>query len=128
MSGVQRVTAPAAPVPPGPFSHASVHNGLVWISGQVGFSPVDGLLVQGGITAECRQTLSNIRAIAEAAGTSLAHAVKVMVYLRTMDDFAAMNEVYQEFFTPPYPARATVQSDLQVAIEIDAVVAVSPTS
>jgi 2-iminobutanoate/2-iminopropanoate deaminase len=66
-------------------------------------------------------TFRNLAAVAEAAGGSLADTVRVGVYLRDMDDFAAMNTVYAEFFTDPYPARTTIQSSIKISIEVDAV-------
>ena len=70
---------------------------------------------------QVRQMLRNPAAVAGAAGGSLANAVRVGVYLKDMDDFETMNEVYGEFFGEPYPARTTIQSDMEIAVEIDAV-------
>ena len=75
----------------------------------MGIIPASGDLAPGGIDAETRQALENIRAILLAAGTSMSHVVKTTVFLRDMSDFARMNAIYADFFTPPFPARSTIQ-------------------
>ncbi len=77
----------------------------------------------GGIQAEARQALNNIRAIVEGCGGSLANAVKVQLFLRDMSDFAAVNEVWAEFFPEPRPARTTIQSNIAYSLAVDVVVA-----
>ncbi|HVA86608.1 MAG TPA: Rid family hydrolase [Candidatus Saccharimonadales bacterium] len=111
--------------PRGPYSPAVVAAGpLLFVSSQGPLDPVTGAVVPGGISAEARQALTNVRAIVEGCGGSLADAVKVTVFLRDLADFAAMNEVYAEFFPEPRPARTTVQSNLAFSLAIDAIVAV----
>ena len=117
---MESIHADAAPPKAGPYSHAIRTGNLVFLAGQGPFDPATGTIPD---TAEdqARQTFRNLAAVAEAAGTSLANAVRVGVYLRTMDDFAAMNRVYTEFFTEPYPVRTTIQSDMSIPVEADAV-------
>lgn len=112
--------AAAAPPKAGPYSHAVQTGNIVFLAGQGPFDPAGGPVPES-FEEQARLTFSNLATVAEAAGGSLADAVRVGVYLRTMDDFAAMNAIYAEFFTEPYPARTTIQSNLNISIEIDAV-------
>ncbi|MCQ2245084.1 MAG: RidA family protein [Bacteroidaceae bacterium] len=105
MKAIHTEKAPAAI---GPYSQAIEVNGFVYASGQIPVDPATGEFAQGGIKEQTRQSLTNAKNILEAAGTDLAHVVKTTVYLNSMDDFAAMNEVYAEFFQQPYPARSAV--------------------
>lgn len=97
-----------APAAIGPYSQAIEANGMVFASGQIPIDPATGQFVEGGIKEQTRQSLTNAKAILEEAGTSLSKVVKTTVYLSDMANFAAMNEVYAEFFTQPYPARSAV--------------------
>ena len=113
-----------APAAIGPYSQGVKANGFVFTAGQGGVDPATGKIVEGGIEAQTRQTLTNIQAILEAAGTSLANVVKVTVFLHDINDFAAMNGVYKEFFSSAPPARTTVAAKdlpLGVLVEIDVV-------
>jgi reactive intermediate/imine deaminase len=113
-----------APPPGGPYSQAIVAGHLVFLAGQGPFAP-DGEKVTGSFEDEARQTFANLAAVAEAAGGSLADAVRVGVYLRDMKNFEVMNAVYREFVPEPHPARTTIQSDLPgFEIEVDAVLLV----
>lgn len=95
-----------APAAIGPYSQAvDSGHGLVFVSGQLPIDPATGAFPEGGVKEQTRQSLLNTRAILEAAGLSLASVVKTTVFLADMGDFAAMNEVYAEFFTAPFPAR-----------------------
>jgi 2-iminobutanoate/2-iminopropanoate deaminase len=123
VSSLQHVVATDGPPPVGPFSHAVIAQGLVFISGQVGFMPVTGQLVGEEFHTQCRRTFDNLALIAEAAGTDLTRTVRVGIYLKRMSDFAELNSIYMDYFSSPYPARTTVPSDLSVLIEADAVVA-----
>lgn len=96
----------AAPI--GPYSQAIRANGLIFVAGEKGLDPATGKIVEGGIGAETRQTLENIRKILEAAGSSLSRAVATTVYLTNIDDFAEMNTVYAEYFVSNPPGRTTV--------------------
>jgi len=115
----------SAPAAVGPYSHAASAAGLVFASGQLGLNPATMKLVDGGVEAQARQALENLNAVALAAGTELAKAVKVNVYLLDMADFAAVNSVYSEFFPgeePPARAAVAVAAlPLGGLIEVDAV-------
>lgn len=114
----------SAPAAIGPYSQAIVVNGLVYTSGQTPLVPGTKSLVEGDIQAQTRQVLDNVKAILEAAGTSMAKVVKTTVYLQSMSDFAAMNEVYASYFGDKPPARTTVAVaglPLGAHVEIEAV-------
>lgn len=116
------ISTAAAPAAIGPYSQAIRTGNLVFVSGQIPLDPASGQLVEGDIRAQTRQVLGNLSAILEATASTLAKAVKTTVYLRDLADFAAMNEVYAEFFDNAPPARATVQVTRlprDVAVEID---------
>ena len=98
-----------APAAIGPYSQAIQIGQLLFTSGQVPIDPETGALVEGGIQEQARQSLNNIKAILNAAGTNMGAVVKTTVFLQDMNDFAAMNEVYAQFFQEPYPARSAVQ-------------------
>ena len=115
------INAEAAPPQAGPYSHAVRTGNLVFLSGQGPFDPVTGAIPER-FEDQVRQTLNNLAAVAEAAGGTLARSVRVGVYLQQMENFAAMNAVYEEFFPEPYPARTTVQSAMRIEVEIDAVI------
>ncbi len=120
------VQTDAAPAPVGPYSQGiRVCGGLIFTAGQVGLDPKTGQLAGEDIVSQTRQALLNLQAVLSAAGTSLANVVKTTVFLADMNDFAAMNGVYQEFFaTPPAPARSCVQVarlPLNALVEIEAV-------
>ena len=111
-----------APAAAGPYSQAITFGNLVVASGQIGQRP-DGTLVEGDVTVQARQVLDNLKAVLSAAGSGLNRVVKTTVFLKDMDDFAAMNAVYAEYFGEPYPARSTVQvaklpRDVRVEIEV----------
>ena len=98
-----------APAAIGPYSQAIQIGQLLFTSGQIPIDPETGALVEGGIQEQARQSLNNIKAILNAAGTNMGAVVKTTVFLQDMNDFAAMNEVYAQFFQEPYPARSAVQ-------------------
>ncbi|HWQ14402.1 MAG TPA: RidA family protein [Roseiflexaceae bacterium] len=117
------VSTTSAPQAIGPYSQAVVAGGLVFCSGQIPLTP-EGAPVEGDIAAQTRQVLTNLAGLLEAAGSSLAHVVKTTVFLADMNDFAAMNQVYAEFFPSAPPARSTVQAarlPRDVRVEIEAV-------
>ena len=97
-----------APKALGPYSQAIEAGGMVFASGQVPIDPATDQFVEGGIKEQTRQSLINAQNILREAGTDLHHVVKTTVFLSDMDNFAAMNEVYAEFFQQPYPARSAV--------------------
>lgn len=104
------ITSDKCPRAIGPYSMAVQSGPMVFASGQLGLNPATGELVPGGVEAETRQALQNLSRLLEAAGSSLAHAVKTTVFLREMDDFPRMNAVYAEFFPQDPPARSTIQA------------------
>jgi 2-iminobutanoate/2-iminopropanoate deaminase len=109
-----------APKAIGPYSQAIKANGFVFTAGQVGINPATGQLVEGGIAEQTRQVLTNLSSVLEAAGTSLANAVKTTVFLRAMSDFQAMNKVYTEFFPANPPARSTIgDHDLPLGAQVE---------
>ena len=106
MNAIQTGMAPAAI---GPYRQAIDSGaGIVFVSGQLPIVPATGAFPEGGIKEQTRQSLANAKAILEAAGLGLGNVVKTTVFLADMGDFAAMNEVYAEFFTAPFPARSAV--------------------
>lgn len=121
---LEPVSSPDAPTPAGTYSPGIVSGGLLFVAGQGPFD-TSGALVGETFADQLRKTFQNVQAIAEAAGTSLDHAVRIGVYLHRMEDWAELNELSKEFLTEPYPARTTIQADLSgFLIEVDAVIAV----
>jgi 2-iminobutanoate/2-iminopropanoate deaminase len=108
----------------GPYSQAIKANGLVFVSGQISLDPGTQQLIGGDVAAQTERVLQNITGILRAAGSSLAQVVKTTVFLKNMDDFAAMNEVYGRYFQADPPARSTVEVSRlpkDVLVEIDVV-------
>lgn len=105
MKTIQTTKAPAAI---GPYSQAVEANGFVFASGQLGINPATGEFVEGDVQAQTRQALTNARAIMNEAGLDLNNVIKTTVFLSDMANFAAMNEIYAEFFSEPYPVRSAV--------------------
>ncbi len=122
----QIVRTDQAPAALGPYSQGVVANGLIFTAGQIPLIPGTRTIAEGGIQGQTRQVLNNLKAIVEAAGSSLDKAVKATVYLKDVQDFAAMNEVYATFFTGDNPpARSTLQAVLphpDALVEIDLIV------
>ena len=106
---VVRTEKAPAPFQGAPYSQGIVAGDLVFVSGQLGIDPQEGNVVAGGIVEQTEQTMKNLAAVLEEAGSSLANAVMVSIFLVDLGDFQAMNEVYARHLTEPYPARATVQ-------------------
>jgi 2-iminobutanoate/2-iminopropanoate deaminase len=124
---MKTVTTENAPKAIGPYSQAVVHNGLAYLSGQIPLDPATGQLVQGDIAVQTERVLENMRAVLEAAGSSLEKVLKTTVFLLEMSDFSRFNEVYARYFPANPPARSTVQAarlPRDVAIEIDCIAAV----
>ena len=103
MKAIATQNAPAAI---GPYSQAIEANGTVYVSGQLGIDPATGNFAEGGAVAQARQSLTNISNILKEAGLSMKNVVKVTVLLADINDFAAVNEVYKDFFEAPVPARS----------------------
>lgn len=122
---MKEVRVDDAPSPIGPYSQAIVHGDLVFCSGQLGLDPATGVLAVGAVQ-QSRQALKNLEAVLKGAGSSLQKALKVTVYLTDLSCFSEMNEVYAQFFVPPYPARTAIQVSALpkgAAVEIDVVAA-----
>ncbi len=102
---MKQISTNNAPAAIGPYSQAIEHAGTIYISGQLPIDPATGAFPEGGIEAQTRQSLQNIRSILEEAGSGMDKVVKTTVFLADMGDFTAMNGVYAEFFSAPYPAR-----------------------
>ena len=102
------ISTTKAPAAIGPYSQAIKVGNLVFTSGQIPIDPATGNFVEGGIKEQTRQSLTNVKAILEEAGLTMANVVKTTVFMADMADFADMNAVYAEFFAEPYPARSAV--------------------
>jgi 2-iminobutanoate/2-iminopropanoate deaminase len=122
---IERIFTPGAPAPRGPYSPAVRAGDFIYVSGQVPLDPISGQTVSGDVKAETRRVLENIKLNLEGCGASMADVVKCQVFLSDIKDFAAMNEVYSEFFGDSKPARTTIGvAALPMAgakIEIDAI-------
>ena len=120
-----------APQAIGPYSQAVRTESMVYTAGQIGLDPATMEIVDGGIEAETRQVLNNLKQVLEAANSGLNYVVKTTVFLRDMGDFPKMNAVYAEFFSENPPARSTVAVATlpkNVAVEIEAVALTAPTN
>ncbi len=111
------------PKPIGPYSQAIRTNGILYVSGQVALDPKTGEMAGGDIRQQTERVLENVKGILEAAGLNMHHVVKTTVFLKDMNEFAAMNEVYAKYFASAAPARSTVQvsrlpKDALVEIEV----------
>jgi 2-iminobutanoate/2-iminopropanoate deaminase len=102
------ISTKKAPAAIGPYSQAIQVGNLVYTSGQIPIDPATGTFVEGGIIEQTRQSLTNVKAILEEAGLTMANVIKTTVFMADMNDFADMNSVYAEFFKEPYPARSAV--------------------
>ena len=117
------VSSPDAPKAIGPYSQAVRAGQLLFVSGQVPLDPATGQIVDGDIAAQTRRVFDNLGAVLTAGGRSFADVVRTTVFLADMNDFAAVNEIYGQYFSEPYPARATVQvarlpKDARVEIDL----------
>lgn len=118
------ITTDDGPKAIGPYSQAIKANGFVFVSGQVSLDPATQQLIEGEVAAQTERVLQNLSGILQAAGSSLDQVVKSGVFLKSMSDFAAMNEVYARFFTKAQPARSTVEVSRlpkDVLVEIDVI-------
>jgi 2-iminobutanoate/2-iminopropanoate deaminase len=117
------ISSAEAPAAVGPYSQAISVGNFVFCAGQIPLDPATGNLVEGDVTAQTRRVLENLKAVLAAAGVTLSDVVKSTVFLQDMNDFAAMNAVYAEYFAAPFPARSTIQvarlpKDARVEIEV----------
>ncbi len=121
---LERVSTDNAPNAIGPYSQGIKANGFVFCSGQISFNPATEELVTGSITDQTKQSLSNLKGVIEAAGSSMDKVVKCTVFLKNMDDFSEMNAEYAKWFSDPPPARAAVEVarlPMDVDVEIEAI-------
>ena len=98
-----------APKPIGPYSQAVAENGLVFVSGQIAIDPQTGELIEGNVIEEAHQVMNNLKAVLEAAGSSLEKVLKVSVFVANMDFFTSVNKAFEEYFKKEFPARETVE-------------------
>jgi 2-iminobutanoate/2-iminopropanoate deaminase len=127
--GKKIVSTDKAPKAIGPYSQAIRTEGLIFTAGQIGLNPATMELVEGGVEAQTRQALMNLKNVLESADSGLNYVVKTSVFLKSMGDFAAMNAVYTEFFPENPPARTTVavaELPKSSLVEIDCVALISP--
>lgn len=121
------ISTETAPKAIGPYSQAVLHNGLVFLSGQIPLDPATNQLITGDIAAQTERVLENIKAVLEASGSSLERVLKTTVFLTDMRNFPKMNEVYSRYFSENAPARSTVEAarlPRDVQVEIDAIASV----
>ncbi|RQU47866.1 RidA family protein [Burkholderia cenocepacia] len=124
---MKKIQTPEAPAAIGPYSQAIADNGFLFVSGQIPLDPKTGDVVGTSAAQQIEQCLKNMSAIAKAAGTSLRKTVKTTVLLTDLGEFAAVNDVYSQFFTEPFPARACYQVvalPKGVRVEVEAVISV----
>jgi 2-iminobutanoate/2-iminopropanoate deaminase len=117
------VSSPDAPAAIGPYSPAIRAGQLLFISGQVPIDPATGQMIEGDVTTQTRRVLDNVGALLLAADRSFADVVRTTIFLADMNDFASVNAIYAQYFSEPYPARATVQvarlpKDARVEIDV----------
>jgi 2-iminobutanoate/2-iminopropanoate deaminase len=118
------INTTGAPTAIGPYSQALENNQMVFCSGQIGLDPNTGALVAGGIEAETRRVLENLRAVLAEAGLYFRDIVKTTIFLADLADFDVVNRIYGEHFEEPYPARSTVQAGAlprKARVEIEAI-------
>ena len=115
-----------APKAIGPYSQAVAYNGVLYCSGQIPLDPATGVLVEGDVSVQTERVLENLKAVLEAAGSSLEKVLKTTVFIKDMNEFAKINEIYARYFGASLPARATVEVarlPRDVRVEIEAIAA-----
>lgn len=120
---MKEIVTDKAPKAIGPYSQAVVLGNMVFTSGQIPVNPQTGE-IPDGVDAQARQVFENIKNLLEASGTSIGNVVKTTVFIQNMEDFAVINKIYEEYFTPPYPARSCVEASKLpkgVLIEVEAI-------
>ncbi|TFG95294.1 MAG: RidA family protein [Calditrichales bacterium] len=122
------ITSKSAPEPIGPYSQAVQWNDLIFTSGQIAIDPQTGALVQGGVAEQTRQVIANLSQVLMAAGASLESVIKTTIFLKDINDFAQVNQIYAESFGRTLPARSTVEVSAlpkNALVEIDCIATVS---
>lgn len=129
MAAKEAISSPTAAPAIGPYSPAIRTGNLLFLSGQIPLDPATGQLVEGDIRAQTTRVLENIGELLKAGGADFASVVRTTIFLADLGDFAVVNEIYATYFTPPFPARATVQVarlPRDVRVEIDAIAVLNP--
>ena len=121
------ISTPKAPAAIGPYSQAVLVNGMLFTSGVIPIDPEKNTLVEGDVTVQARQAIGNLKNLIEASGSSMDKVVKTTVFIKDMNDFGKINDIYKEFFTSDFPARSCVEVarlPKDVLIEIEAIAVV----
>ncbi len=121
------ISTPKAPAAIGPYSQAVLVNGMLFTSGVIPIDPETNTLVEGGVTVQARQAIGNLKNLIEASGSSMDKVVKTTVFIKDMNDFGKINDIYKDFFTSDFPARSCVEVarlPKDVLIEIEAIATV----
>ena len=121
------ISTPKAPAAIGPYSQAVLVNGMLFTSGVIPIDPETNTLVEGDVTVQARQAIGNLKNLIEASGSSMDKVVKTTVFIKDMNDFGKINDIYKDFFTSDFPARSCVEVvrlTKDVLIEIEAIVTV----
>ncbi len=121
---MKQISTNNAPAAIGPYSQAIVTGGMLFCSGQIPIDPATGNIPEG-VEAQAEQALTNVKNLIEAAGSSIDNVVKTTVFIKNMDDFAKINEIYAKYFTEPFPARSCVEVarlPKDVLLEVEAIV------
>lgn len=125
-STVQRIMVSEAPTPVAPYSHSVLHNGTLYVSGCIPTVGKTGKIVEGGIKEQVKESLTNLKVVLDGSGSSIDHVLKTTVFLKDMNTFNDMNEVYGEFFAASKPARTAIEVarlPRDVLVEIECVAA-----
>ena len=120
------ISTPKAPAAIGPYSQAVLVNGMLFTSGVIPIDPETNTLVEGDVTVQARQAIGNLKNLIEASGSSMDKVVKTTVFIKDMNDFAKINEIYAKYFTAPFPARSCVEVarlPKDVLLEVETIVA-----
>lgn len=118
------ISTPKAPAAIGPYSQAVLVNGMLFTSGVIPIDPETNTLVEGDVTVQARQAIGNLKNLIEASGLSMDKVVKTTVFIKDMNDFGKINDIYKDFFTSDFPARSCVEVarlPKDVLIEIEAI-------
>lgn len=121
------ISTPKAPAAIGPYSQAVLVNGMLFTSGVIPIDPETNTLVEGDVTVQARQAIGNLKNLIEASGSSMDKVVKTTVFIKDMNDFGKINDIYKDFFTSDFPARSCVEvarlpKDVLIEIEVIATV------
>jgi 2-iminobutanoate/2-iminopropanoate deaminase len=125
---LKKINSDKAPAPIGPYSQAIALDNLLFTSGQIAIDPNTGDIIDGDVVAQTRQVLENLKAVLSAAGCTIDSVVKTTIYLKNMDDFTQVNEIYAKYFSDSLPARSTVEVSRlpkNVLVEIDCIANIS---